>query len=150
MPSAPTAVNLKFYDAYRDQYKKEPNQFAAQAYAGAQVVAEAVRRAGLTGAEDIGTQRSKIAEALRTIKSIETPLGRIGFTATRDGNPKTVIPNRAGAYGWERNAFVNRIHPTSSTGFSAGSSAPTAPGPWARSPTSWWPGGSWRARPSRG
>ena len=92
VPSAPTAVNLRFYDAYRDQYKKEPNQFAAQAYAGAQVVAEAVRRAGLTGAEDIGTQRSKIAEALRTIKSIETPLGRIGFTATRDvDQPRTYV-----------------------------------------------------------
>jgi branched-chain amino acid transport system substrate-binding protein len=92
VPSAPTTVNLKFYDSYRDQYKKEPNQFAAQAYAGAQVVAEAIRRAGLTGAEDIGTQRSKIAEALKTIKGFETPLGRIGFTATRDvDQPRTYV-----------------------------------------------------------
>ena len=92
VPSAPTAVNLRFYGSYRDQYKKEPNQFAAQAYAGAQIVAEAVRRAGLTGTEDIGTQRSKIAEALKTIKSFETPLGRIGFTATRDvDQPRTYV-----------------------------------------------------------
>jgi CubicO group peptidase (beta-lactamase class C family) len=50
----------------------------------------------------------------------------LGMTATRNGDPKVVIPNRAGAYGWERNMFVNRIHPTSSTGFSAGCLVSTA------------------------
>src|SRR5579864_9292153 len=71
VPSAPSAVNLKFYGAYRDEYKREPNQFAAQAYTGAQVVSEAIRRAGLTGAEDVRTRRSKIEQALYTIKNID-------------------------------------------------------------------------------
>jgi len=84
VPSAPTSVNLKFYGSYRDTYKKEPNQFAAQAYAGAQVVAEAIRRANLTGAEDIRAQRDKITEALKTIKNFETPLGRISIADNRD------------------------------------------------------------------
>jgi branched-chain amino acid transport system substrate-binding protein len=92
VPSAPTATNLKFYNSYRDTYKKEPNQFAAQAYAGAQVVAEAIRRANLTGGEDIKEQRSKITEALKTIKNFETPLGRISITATRDvDQPRTYV-----------------------------------------------------------
>jgi CubicO group peptidase (beta-lactamase class C family) len=50
----------------------------------------------------------------------------LGMNATRNGDPQTLIPNRAGAYGWERNMFVNRIHPTSSTGFSAGCLVSTA------------------------
>lgn len=92
VPSAPTAANLKFYGSYRDTYKREPNQFAAQAYTGAQVVAEAIRRANLTGGEDIKVQRSRIIDALKTIKNIETPLGRISITAGRDvDQPRTYV-----------------------------------------------------------
>ncbi len=92
VPSAPTAVNLKFYGSYRDTYKREPNQFAAQAYAGAQVVAEAIHRANLTGGEDIKVQRSRITDALKTIKNFETPLGRISITAGRDvDQPRTYV-----------------------------------------------------------
>jgi len=92
VPSAPTSVNLKFYSSYRAEYKKEPNQFAAQAYTGAQVIAEAIRRADLTGAEDIRTQRSNIAAALKTIKNFETPLGRISIADNRDViQPRTYV-----------------------------------------------------------
>ncbi|HLW61632.1 MAG TPA: ABC transporter substrate-binding protein [bacterium] len=92
VPSAPTSVNLKFYDSYRATYKKEPNQFAAQAYAGALVVAEAVRRANLTGGEDIKAQRGRIAQALTTIKNFETPLGRISIGPDRDViQPRTYV-----------------------------------------------------------
>ncbi|HYM90406.1 MAG TPA: ABC transporter substrate-binding protein [bacterium] len=92
VPSAPSAVNLKFYNAYKDTYKREPNLFAAQAYAGAQVVGEAIRRSKLTGGEDIGTQRTRITEALKTIKNFETPLSRISITDTRDVNqPRTYV-----------------------------------------------------------
>ena len=92
VPSAPTAANLKFYDSYRDTYKREPNQFAAQAYTGALVVTEAIRRANLTGGEDIKVQRGRITDALKTIKNIETPLGRISITAGRDvDQPRTYV-----------------------------------------------------------
>ncbi|HEV2440806.1 MAG TPA: ABC transporter substrate-binding protein [bacterium] len=92
VPSAPSSVNLKFYSAYRTEYRREPNQFAAQAYTGAQVVSEAVRRAGLTGAEDVRTQRSKIEQALYTIKNFETPLGRISIANDRDViQPRTYV-----------------------------------------------------------
>lgn len=84
VPGVPSAVNLKFYNAYKDTYKQEPNLFAARAYAGAQVVGEAIRRSKLTGGEDIATQRARITEALKTIKNFETPLGRISITETRD------------------------------------------------------------------
>jgi branched-chain amino acid transport system substrate-binding protein len=90
VPSAPTAANLRFY--FRDTYKREPNQVAAQAYSGAMVVAEAIRRANLTGGEDIKDQRSKITEALKTVKNFETPLGRISITASRDvDQPRTYV-----------------------------------------------------------
>ncbi len=86
VPGVPSVVNLKFYGAYKDTYKREPNLFAAQAYAGAQLVGEAIRRSKLTGGEDIGTQRTRITTALKTIKNFETPLGRISITDTRDVN----------------------------------------------------------------
>ena len=92
VPSAPSPVNLKFLTTYKDVYKREPNQLAAQAYAGAQVVAEAIRRGGLTGGESIRTQRSKIIAALKTIKNFQTPLGRISITSGRDvDQPRTYV-----------------------------------------------------------
>ncbi|HYM71134.1 MAG TPA: ABC transporter substrate-binding protein [bacterium] len=92
VPSAPSAANLTFYDAYRQAYKQEPNQFAAQAYTGAQVVAEAIRRAGVTGTAPIRAQRDKIVAALYTIKNFETPLGKIGITKERDvDQPRTYV-----------------------------------------------------------
>jgi branched-chain amino acid transport system substrate-binding protein len=92
VPSAPSAVNLKFYGAYRDEYRREPNQFAAQAYTGAEVVSEAIRRAGLTGTEPVAEQRTKIAQALHTIKNLDTPLGRISIGDDRDViQPRTYV-----------------------------------------------------------
>jgi branched-chain amino acid transport system substrate-binding protein len=92
VPSAPSPVNLKFYGAYRDEYRREPNQFAAQAYTGAEVVAEAIHRAGLTGTEDVATQRSKIVQALHTVKNLDTPLGRISIADDRDViQPRTYV-----------------------------------------------------------
>lgn len=92
VPGAPSAVNLRFYGSYNEEYKKEPNQFSAQAYTGAQVVAEAIRRAQLTGGEDITTQRSKIAAALKTITNFETPLGKISIADNRDViQPRTYV-----------------------------------------------------------
>ncbi len=92
VPSAPSAVNLRFYGSYNEEYKKEPNQFSAQAYTGAQVVAEAIRRAQLTGGEDIATQRSKIVAALKTITNFETPLGKISIADNRDViQPRTYV-----------------------------------------------------------
>ena len=92
MPSAPSPVNLKFYSAYRDEYQREPNQFAAQEYAGAEVVAEAIHRAGFTGTEDVATQRSKIVQALHTVKNLDTPLGRISIADDRDViQPRTYV-----------------------------------------------------------
>jgi branched-chain amino acid transport system substrate-binding protein len=92
VPSAPSPVNLKFYGAYRDEYHREPNQFAAQAYTGAEVVAEAIRRAGLTGTEEVVAQRSKIVQALHTVRNLDTPLGRISIADDRDViQPRTYV-----------------------------------------------------------
>lgn len=42
-PAQPSAANQVFVKEYRAQYKKDPPQFAAQAYAGVQVMVDALR-----------------------------------------------------------------------------------------------------------
>lgn len=42
-PAQPSAANQVFVKEYRAQYKKDPPQFAAQAYAGVQVMVEALK-----------------------------------------------------------------------------------------------------------
>ncbi|WP_034383561.1 ABC transporter substrate-binding protein [Deinococcus sp. YIM 77859] len=42
-PAQPSAANQLFVKEYRAQYKKDPPQFAAQAYAGVQVVVDALK-----------------------------------------------------------------------------------------------------------
>jgi branched-chain amino acid transport system substrate-binding protein len=56
----------------------DPDQFAAQAYTGVQVVAAAVRAAGgKTGREDV-------KEGFAKVKELATPLGTFSFTPQRD------------------------------------------------------------------
>uniref|UniRef100_A0A832H0D3 Branched-chain amino acid ABC transporter substrate-binding protein n=1 Tax=Oscillatoriales cyanobacterium SpSt-402 TaxID=2282168 RepID=A0A832H0D3_9CYAN len=81
-PEQAGAVNKAFRDAYVNQYKKQPPQFSAQAFAGVQVFVEALKTLDTT---------SKIAQqplpdlrvALNTqlLKGkYSTPLGEISFT----------------------------------------------------------------------
>lgn len=81
-PEHANEINKAFREAYISQYKKEPPQFSAQAFAGVQVFVEALK--------EVNTQ-SKIAQKplpeLRTqlnqqiLKGkYDTPLGEIAFT----------------------------------------------------------------------
>jgi branched-chain amino acid transport system substrate-binding protein len=81
-PEHPGAINTAFRKAYVDQYKKEPPQFTAQAFAAVQVYVEALKSLD---------QKRKVNKiqlpALRTElnkqileKTYNTPLGEIGFT----------------------------------------------------------------------
>ncbi|MBD1860794.1 MULTISPECIES: ABC transporter substrate-binding protein [Trichocoleus] len=81
-PEHPGEVNAAFRKAYQAQYKKEPPQFSAQAFAGVQVFVEALQKMGDKAKPNPGA----IAE-LRTALNQEilrgqyaTPLGEIAFT----------------------------------------------------------------------
>jgi len=74
-------TNAQFVNAYRQRYGVAPDQFAAQAYAGVLILADALHRAGLTGG--LAKERDAVRTALETT-SIETPLGPFRFTPAHD------------------------------------------------------------------
>ena len=71
-PAQPSAANQVFVKDYRAQYKKDPPQFAAQAYAGVQVLRAAV-------AMGKGTSATAVQRGLGRIVSTKTVLGTIRF-----------------------------------------------------------------------
>ncbi|MBD2346470.1 ABC transporter substrate-binding protein [Anabaena subtropica] len=81
-PEHPAEINQAFRQAYVDQYKKEPPQFSAQAFAAVQVYVEALK------ALDSKNKVNKLQlPALRTelnkqllAGKYNTPLGEISFT----------------------------------------------------------------------
>lgn len=80
--SAP--ASKQFVDAFTRKYNSAPDQFAAQAYTGVKIAAEAIRSAGSTDGE-------KIRQALTQIKDLDTPLGRFSFTEKRDAQHTPVV-----------------------------------------------------------
>jgi branched-chain amino acid transport system substrate-binding protein len=75
-------ANVSFVDAYRDRYGEDPDQFAAQAYTGVLLLAEAARSSEL-GFEDLAADRQTLAEALAEVR-MPTPLGEFAFTDEHD------------------------------------------------------------------
>ncbi|MBB5233299.1 ABC transporter substrate-binding protein [Deinococcus budaensis] len=80
-PAQPSAANQVFVKDYRAQYKKDPPQFAAQAYAGVQVMADALRvidrRKKLTTWE-LPALRTELNKQILAGK-YNTPLGELRF-----------------------------------------------------------------------
>ncbi len=76
------ASNADFVTAYKNEYSKDPDQFAAQGYAGIKILADAAKRANLTFT-DINGDRAKLRTAMATV-NIQTPLGPFQFTSTHD------------------------------------------------------------------
>ncbi|GAA5531870.1 ABC transporter substrate-binding protein [Deinococcus aluminii] len=80
-PAQPSAANQLFVKEYRAQYKKDPPQFAAQAYAGVQVVADALRaldhqkKLSQWNLDDLRTALNKQILAGK----YNTPLGEVRF-----------------------------------------------------------------------
>src|SRR5690606_37502939 len=70
--------NREFIAAYKAATGSAPDQFAAQAYAGVQLLAEAADEADLTFS-DLEADRLALADALAGV-SEDTPLGEISFT----------------------------------------------------------------------
>jgi branched-chain amino acid transport system substrate-binding protein len=76
--ASPTASNQHFIQSYRERFNTEPDQFAAQAYTGAYVVAEGLKNAGTL--RDVRAIRDAIAR----VQDLDTPLGRFSFDEGRE------------------------------------------------------------------
>jgi branched-chain amino acid transport system substrate-binding protein len=66
-----------FVARYEKTYGKKPDQFAAQAYDGLHIMAEALKKAGKA-------DREKLRDALAGIRNFDGVLGRFSFDADRD------------------------------------------------------------------
>jgi branched-chain amino acid transport system substrate-binding protein len=69
-------TNQRFVATFRQAYDHDPDQFAAQAYAGMQVLRAAARRGGATAAG--------IQNGLRSLATVDTVLGPLRFDDSRD------------------------------------------------------------------
>jgi branched-chain amino acid transport system substrate-binding protein len=76
-----TPENSKFQKAYNDKYKIAPDQFAAQAYDGLYVVAQALKGVKLSG--NLTTDRTALRDALPNVKWTGAT-GAFAFTRAKD------------------------------------------------------------------
>ena len=78
-------LSQKFIASYKARFTSDPDQFAAQAYAGVYIMAEAVKKAGST------SDRTAVRDGLGQVKSLDTLLGTFSFTADRDADHPAVV-----------------------------------------------------------
>jgi branched-chain amino acid transport system substrate-binding protein len=74
--------NADFVAAYKAEYNKDPDQFAAQGYTAIRILADSAGRANLTFS-DLAGDRDKLRAAMESV-NIQTPLGPFQFTASHD------------------------------------------------------------------
>jgi branched-chain amino acid transport system substrate-binding protein len=80
----PNAKSQAFISAYKAKYGSDPDQFAAQAYAGMYILAQSIKSAG-------SAERSAIRDNLAKIQNVDTVLGNFSFTPDRDAKHTAVI-----------------------------------------------------------
>jgi branched-chain amino acid transport system substrate-binding protein len=74
----------EFLRAYKAKFNQDPDQFAAQAYAGVYILADAVKRAG-------SADRAALRTALTQTRDLDTVLGRFSFNEKRDAVHPAVV-----------------------------------------------------------
>jgi len=74
--------NADFVSAFKAEYNKDPDQFAAQGYTAIKILADSAKRANLTFT-DLAGDRDKLRAAMESV-NVQTPLGPFQFTATHD------------------------------------------------------------------
>ena len=86
--TADTPGNPAFVQNYRTKYGVEPNTFAAQSYAAAYILAEAISKAQ-------STDSTVIRDALANIREFDTVLGKFSFDGSGDAiyDPIVLIVN---------------------------------------------------------
>lgn len=75
--------NVDFVKRYTAKYGKAPDQFAAQSYAAAQIVAYLVAHGA--------SNKDEMLNGLKNVKVVQTVLGPIGFDTNRDAKSSPVI-----------------------------------------------------------
>jgi branched-chain amino acid transport system substrate-binding protein len=78
-------LSQKFITNYKAKYQSDPDQFAAQAYAGVYILADALKKGGST------TDRNALRDGLGQVKGLDTVLGNFSFTPERDANHSAVV-----------------------------------------------------------
>ena len=77
-------ANINFVRAFFGRYGDEPDQFAAQAYVGIQILAQAIVRGGArVGGLSIAQRRNAVQKGLGQV-ALTTALGPFRFTASHD------------------------------------------------------------------
>jgi branched-chain amino acid transport system substrate-binding protein len=77
-------ANTRFVRAFRAAFHVQPDQFAAQAYAGIEIISQAISRAeAQRGGLSIAQRRQAIQRGLGQV-ALTTPLGRVRFTRDHD------------------------------------------------------------------
>ncbi len=74
----PSESSVRFVEMYEEAYDSSPDQFAAQAYTGAWLMATAVRCGD-------SVDRTDVRDALAEISDFDSPLGVFSFDENRDG-----------------------------------------------------------------
>jgi branched-chain amino acid transport system substrate-binding protein len=83
--AATNPLNLKFVDDYTKKYNRAPDQFAAQAFTGVQIVYQAA------AAAKSADNRKAIRDAMAKIRNMDTVLGKFSFTEGRDADHTPVV-----------------------------------------------------------
>jgi branched-chain amino acid transport system substrate-binding protein len=101
------ASNADFVTAYKAEYNKDPDQFAAQGYAAIKIIADAAKRANLNFT-DLAGDREKLRAAMETV-NIQTPLGPFQFTSNHDVKQTVWVIAMDGAGGF---TLVHQVNPS--------------------------------------
>jgi branched-chain amino acid transport system substrate-binding protein len=83
--SSTNPLNLKFVEDYTKKYNRPPDQFAAQAFVGVQIIYDAAKAAGAAD------NRKAIRDAMVKIKDMDTLLGKFSFTEERNAEHSPVV-----------------------------------------------------------
>ena len=86
-------LNTKFIANYKAKYGSDPDQFAAQSYAGFYILADAIKRTKITdfSPKNLKQNRADVRDALKSTSNLPTVLGDFSFTAGRDANHPPVV-----------------------------------------------------------
>ena len=99
--------NADFVTSFKAAYGHDPDQFAAQGYAGIKIIADAAKRANLTFS-DLAGDRDKLRSAMESV-NIQTPLGPFQFTSQHDVKQTVWIIKMDGQGGF---TLVHEIKPS--------------------------------------
>lgn len=82
--AVPNPISQAFIAAYKARFNADPDQFAAQAYAGVYLLAQAIKNVN-------SLEPAAIRDSLAKIQDSDTVLGKFSFTPGRDANAPAVI-----------------------------------------------------------